>query len=93
MANFDVTVTANADITSVNWNGGPGTFHCHGTFGGGTAKLLYSIDNGVSFYELGSSTNFTSSGGAQYFLPACKIKATLTGSTSPNLRMVTLGNG
>ena len=92
MANIDVTVTVDTSTAPVSWNGGPGTFHCHGTFGGGTAKLLYSIDNGVSFYEVGSSTNFTVSGGSQYFLPACKMKATLAGSTSPNLRMVTLGN-
>lgn len=77
---------ANANKTGETFDfpGNAGVFHVYGTFGGGTCKLQLSTDGAVWTDVSGAS--FTAAG-ATVFDPQgpCKVRAVLSGATSPSL--------
>lgn len=77
-----------------------GTFAAYGTFGGGTVTLTVSFDGGVTYLPLqriiGTAIIYTQDGYDNFQLMSSqnpiategiKIKATLTGATTPSITM------
>ncbi|WFU69449.1 hypothetical protein [Bradyrhizobium sp. CB2312] len=83
------TLTANGTTPPIFWAGGRGSFAAWGTFGGGTAKLQQSPNNGVVWIDVDRSgdnyVTFTASGEGNFELPPCLIRVSLDGATSPLL--------
>lgn len=87
MALIEKNFTADGDSGVIDWNPNfSGHFMCEGTFGSGTATLKYSLDGGATYIAADSTDlAFTVDGASNFVLPECKLKVTLSGSTSPNL--------
>jgi len=67
------------------WSGGKGIIHVTGTFGGGTVKMLTSMD-GESTYLEHADGIFTSEASKLFTLAnRTRIRIELTGATSPDL--------
>lgn len=83
------TLTANGTTPPAPWYGGAGTFSASGTFGGGTAKLQMSPNNGVTWIDVDRSgdtyVTFTANGEGGFELAPCLLRVSLTGATSPSL--------
>lgn len=83
------TLTANGTTTPAFWAGGRGSFSAWGTFGGGTAKLQQSPNNGVTWIDVDRSgdtyVTFTANGEGNFELSPCLIRVSLAGATSPSL--------
>ena len=73
--------------------GGRVVFAVQGDFGGGTAALQFSLDDGTTWSSTGSTTSLTADGGAGAELPPCKVRVNLSSSTSPNLDVVIAHTG
>jgi hypothetical protein len=96
MANFstETTLTANGSTNPIGYEGYlgllSGTFWASGTFGGGTLTLECSRDGGTTWLSCDRGgttiTTFTSNSVGNFQLNAkYKVRATLTGATSPNI--------
>lgn len=74
---------------SIDWAGGRGVFAAYGTFDSGTAKLQWSPDDGTTWLDVDRSgetyVTFTADGAGNFELPACMIRAVLSGSTTAAL--------
>lgn len=72
-----------------SWPGGRGVFSAIGTFGGGTCKLQWSPDSGVTWLDVDRSgdtfVTFTAAGSGGFELPQCSVRAVLSGATTPAL--------
>ncbi|MHC4051494.1 hypothetical protein [Bradyrhizobium sp. 25ACV] len=83
------TLTANGTTSPTFWPGGSGTFSATGTFGGGTAKLQMSPNNGVTWIDVDRNgdtyVTFTANGQGGFELAPCLLRVSLTGATSPSL--------
>lgn len=90
------TQTTNANSAALVWGGGEGQFTAYGSFGGGTCKLQWSPDNGVSWLDVDRSgdtyVTFTANGSGRFTLQPCLIRANLAGATSPNVGALVYGN-
>jgi len=62
----------------INWAGGMGIFAAVGTWGGATASLQFVGPDGSTLISAGTATNLTSNGAGVFYLPRCKIQATVT---------------
>lgn len=82
-------VAADTTGAAVSWLGGRGVFSAAGTFGGGTCKLQWQPDGGTTWIDVDRSgdtfVTFTANGAGGFELPACQIRAVLSGSTAPTL--------
>jgi len=84
-------LTADGSTSVWDWDGRfKGCFLVSGTFGSGTIKLQISLDGGTVWVDADSadseaSSTFTAAGVAMVELPECKLKAVLSGSTTPDL--------
>jgi hypothetical protein len=82
-------VGANANSSAIDWPGGRGVFSVWGTFGSGTCALQWSPDDGTTWIAADRSgdtfVTLTANGTGGFELPPGKIRAALTGSTSPSL--------
>ena len=87
MAEFTLTSDGNTDsfepnTTRVNVS-------VYGTFGSGTLKAEYSVDNGNSYIDI-ADTAITTNSGYNLTLPIkVKLRFNLTSSTSPNITIKT----
>ena len=78
-------LSADGNTISVLWAGGEGTYSASGTFGGGTTRLMVSMDDGATFFSAGPEGELTISGIRSFSIPECTLRVSLTGATSPNL--------
>lgn len=82
-------VVANVNGAAFDWPGGRGVFSAFGTFGGGTVALQWSPDGGTTWLAVDRGTDtfttLTAAGAGGFELPACQIRAALTGATAPVL--------
>ena len=83
------TATATATSTVYNWPGGVGQFMADGTWDSATLNMEMSPDEGTTWFEVGSDTNLTAKGLANFELGPCDIRAnlTVTGTSSLNCWM------
>ena len=79
------TLSASGDTTVVNWSGGEGFYSARGTWGSGTTTLYISFDGGSNYISAGTDGVLTADGVVRFTVPACKLKVTLSGATSPSL--------
>lgn len=88
--------TSNGNSGSIIWGGGEGQFTAHGSFGGGTCKLVWSPDQGTTWLDVDRSgdtyVTFTANGSGRFTLQPCLIRANLAGATSPNVNAIVYGN-
>lgn len=76
-------LTGDGNTPELQWPGGfSGSVIVFGAFGGGTAKLQFSVD-GTTWVDEGST--FSADGVAGFELPGCLLRVNLSGSTSPDL--------
>lgn len=80
-------LTENGETSVVNWGGGIGFYSVEGDFGAGTCKLLVSFDGGTTYFSPGIEGEFTADAAVQFLLPACKLKAKLSESADPSIRV------
>ncbi len=85
MALFFSSRTTNGTSDAVAWHGGEGTFFAHGTFGGGTLKLQASFDGGGNWIDVGPDVTFAAAGAGNFRIGLCKLRATLSGASSPDV--------
>lgn len=89
--NIEARLTANGSTEIMDYVGFErATFWASGTFGGGTLTLECSRDGGTTWLSCDRGgttiTTFTSSGVGNFQLNArYKVRATLTGATSPDI--------
>lgn len=88
MQQYPKTVTlltnASSSGSAVDWPGGKGFFSVVGTFGGTTVAFQYLGPDGTT-YVTPTDGSLLAAGGFVFELPACKIKATVTGGTPSGL--------
>lgn len=79
---------ANATGSAAPWPGGRGHFSCNGTFGGTSVQLEYMGPSGAYIAAQALAADgtltavaMTADGGYVFELPACDIKAVVTGGT------------
>lgn len=77
--------TIDGDSAVMYWPGGLGNFSAAGTFGSGTVTLKFSKDQGVTWLDVGAYTSLSAAGSGNFQLPACQLKATLSGSTEASV--------
>lgn len=79
----------NANSAAADWAGGRGVFTAFGTFGGGTCTLQWSPDGGTTWLNVDQGTDtfctLLANGAGGFELPPCRLRAALTGATSPVL--------
>lgn len=82
-------LTANGTTAPTFWSGGRGTFSAWGTFGGGTAKLQQSPDNGTTWIDVDRAgetyVTFSVNSEGGFELSPCLIRVSLAGATSPSV--------
>jgi hypothetical protein len=79
-------LAADGQSDSVAWSGGFGTVIVAGTWGGGTAKLQASPDNGTTWVDVGTDVTFTANGMGNFQLPpGVLLRLDLSGATNPDL--------
>lgn len=78
------------------WGGGRGLFQVAGTFGGATVTMEYQMRNGswmavqvMATDGTRTTINTTANGAFVFELPACPIRATVTGGTPSGLYAAT----
>jgi hypothetical protein len=88
LPNISLALLADASATgsAFDWPGGSGAFIVdRGTFSGATVKLQFSIDGGTTWLDVdqGGDTyvTLTTAGAGAFDLPACEIKAVVSGGT------------
>lgn len=81
---IDKTFSEDGDSDAIQWQGGEGTMTAIFTSGTGTATLRFSYD-GSTYADVGENTTLTESGGGIFELHPCKLKVTLSSSSSPVL--------
>lgn len=73
-----------ANGAAVRWAGGTGQFCAYGTWGGGTATLQFSPDEGTTWIDVDRSgdsfVTFTADGAGEFSLSQCLIRAITSGT-------------
>jgi hypothetical protein len=85
-------VTQNGQTMLGRWAGGAGIVYAQGTFGGGTLKLLFSLEENGTYDELdgdGDGLSFTQNGGGRFYAPNGWLKLDLAGATNPSIKVET----
>lgn len=80
------TLTSNTSTSAIIHTGGEFFAAISGTWGGGTATLEISYDQGVTFVTLGTDAVKTADATFRVQAPDCQLRFTLTGATSPSLK-------
>lgn len=85
MRGSSVKLLTNASATGAaqDWPGGRGTLSVAGTFNGATVKLQVLGPDSTTWIDAGTYTTFTAAGLGNFDLPLCKIRAAVTGGSSP----------
>ena len=85
---MEVTLSANGSTASFSYLAqSRATFWVFGTFSSGTVILQASRDNGTTWITV-PNTTLTANGYVNFQINSvCLIRATLSGATSPNLRV------
>jgi len=83
-AGYSLLANATATGSAVDWPGGRGVFSVYaGTLSGATAKLAWSPDGGTTWLPVDQGgdtyTTLTAAGAGGFVLPACKIRAEVSG--------------
>jgi hypothetical protein len=75
-----ITTAGNYDLG--RWTGGVGTFTVQASsWGGATAKLQVSFDDGVTYIDAGTYTTFTANGVGVFECGDCKVRVNTSGGT------------
>lgn len=77
----------NASATGAQavWPGGIGLFSCIGTFGGATVSLQFVGPDQSTLITAGTNTTLTAAGAGVFYLPPCRVQATVTGGAPSGL--------
>lgn len=83
-ASYNLLDNGAATGASVSWPGGKGVFSVYkGTFSGATVKLQWSPDDGTTWLDVDRSgdsfVTLTAAGSGLFELPACKVRAFISG--------------
>lgn len=82
-----IVAVANSD--PMPWGGGVGTFAVFGTFGGTTAKLQCSFDDGTTWIDVDrvgdTYVTFTANGAGNFELGPCILRVVTTGGAGITL--------
>jgi hypothetical protein len=77
--------------TDIEWTGGPGTFITHGTYGGATFQLQFSLDAGSTWSSVpGAEMTHTTNSVGSFQLCPCLLRISWSGgslSTSVKARV------
>lgn len=95
-AEFPLLENANSTGGSIDWPGGSGVFTLmRGTINGATVALHWSPDNGTTFLPVDSGSDtyvtLTAAGGGHFELPACKLRANVSGGAPSGLYATVFG--
>ena len=86
---MQVNLTADGVTPAHAWYGGRGNVTAWGNFGGGTLTLEMSPDMGTTWINVDrpgdTYVTFSANGGGDFELGLCLLRASLAGSTNPNL--------
>jgi hypothetical protein len=86
---MQVNLTADGVTPTYAWHGGRGSVVAWGDFGGGTLTLQMSPDMGTTWINVDrpgdNYVTFTANGEGGIELGLCLLRASLTGSTNPNI--------
>ncbi len=85
----DEIITANGVTSPIVFPGGMGNVQAAGTFGGGTLKLQYSVDNGVTYVDGDVDSELTADGAYNFTLPSCLVRYDFSGGGSINVAVKT----
>ncbi len=94
---YDLLSNASATpTTGTFWPGGRGTFTVYSaTFGGGTVKLQWSPDQGVTWLDVDRSGDtyctLTAVGSGNFDLPECLIRANVATATAVYAKAIWTG--
>ena len=69
----------------IEWAGGTGIMTVAGTFGGSTITLEMLGPDGSTALTVGDDTTFTTAGAAGFILPACRVRAAVSGGGASGL--------
>lgn len=83
MATLDATLSADGDTDAIQWYGGKGTLFAQGTFGSGTIKVQFSLDNSTWTDLTGIS--LSAAGAKAIDIGPCLLKVNLNGSTDASI--------
>lgn len=97
-ARYVLLANASATGAAIEWAGGRGAFSVYsGTFGGASVALQWSPDGGTTWLPVDASgdtyTTKTAVGSGNFELPACQIRAAVTGGTPSGLNASVHGIG
>lgn len=81
MNSAGVTLLSNAAATGSQllWPGGQGAFMVAGTFAGATISLQFLGPDNTTWIDAGIATTLNAVGAGLFTLPACPIRASITG--------------
>jgi hypothetical protein len=86
---MQVNLTADGVTDPVSWHGGRGIATAWGNFGGGTATLQMSPDNGTTWINVDrpgdTYVTFTADGSGGFELGLCLLRFNLTAATAPSV--------
>lgn len=93
LGSYSLLSNAAATGSAVSWPGGRGVFSVYsGTFSGATVKLQWSPDDGTTWLDVDSAaTTFvtlTAVGSGLFELPACMIRAFVSGGPPSGINAV-----
>lgn len=76
---LDLIVNGTATSPAKSWKGGVGVFAVVGTFTGATVTLQFLGPDSATWVTAGSATTLTAVGAGVFYLPACQIRALISG--------------
>jgi hypothetical protein len=78
-------INASASGAAQTWPGGMGVFSVCGTFSGATVTLEFLGPDLATYISAGGNTTLTSANAGVFYLPACQIKAVVSGGSPSGL--------
>lgn len=95
-ASYPLLANGAATGSAVTWPSGKGVFAVYaGTFNGATVKMQWSPDAGTTWLDVDRSgdtyTTMTAVGSGQFLLPACQIRAFVSGGPPSGVNVLAGG--
>lgn len=82
-------VSASGDHAAGSWAGGVGNFLVQAGSFVGTIKLQFSVDGGSTYVDVGTNTQFTANGAANFELPRCKLRVNSSDTSTSAFAYIT----
>lgn len=81
---YDVAMTADGTLDSIQWRGGAGTLFAQGSFGGGTLTVEFTLDGGTTWTAV-SGVSLTAAGNDAIDVGPVILRVKLAGATNPSI--------